>query len=51
MERVAAGPGLSLAYEVSGDPGAPPMVLLHGLGDGAVDWRPGFRLPAAPIAR
>jgi len=35
---VAAGPtvatgGIQLAYEVSGIPAAPPMVLLHGLGE------------------
>ena len=30
--------GTRLAYRVWGSPGAPPLVLLHGLGDGAADW-------------
>jgi 3-oxoadipate enol-lactonase len=30
--------GTRLAYRVRGAPGAPPVVLLHGLGDGAADW-------------
>ena len=30
--------GTRLAYRVWGPPGAPPLVLLHGLGDGAADW-------------
>jgi 3-oxoadipate enol-lactonase len=40
VRRVAADAGISLAYEVSGDPGAPPMVLVHGLGERATSWRP-----------
>ena len=40
MQRVAANGGISLAYEVSGVSSAPPMVLLHGLGDRAAKWRP-----------
>jgi pimeloyl-ACP methyl ester carboxylesterase len=31
--------GIVLAYRVAGDPVGPPMVLLHGLGDDACDWR------------
>ena len=30
--------GIRLAYRVWGSPGAPPLVLLHGLGEGAADW-------------
>jgi esterase len=30
--------GTTLAYRIAGSPGAPPMVLLHGLGDSAADW-------------
>ncbi|MFF3431735.1 alpha/beta fold hydrolase [Streptomyces sp. NPDC002602] len=30
--------GVRLAYEVSGPPDAPPLVLLHGLGEDATDW-------------
>jgi pimeloyl-ACP methyl ester carboxylesterase len=29
-----------LSYEVTGDPAAPPMVLLHALGERASDWAP-----------
>jgi 3-oxoadipate enol-lactonase len=32
--------GIRLACEVSGAPEAPPMVLLHGLGEGRVSWAP-----------
>jgi pimeloyl-ACP methyl ester carboxylesterase len=32
--------GVSLAVRVAGDAAAPPMVLLHGLGDDAGDWDP-----------
>ncbi len=32
--------GIRLAYEVSGMPDAPPMVLLHGLGDRGAGWAP-----------
>jgi len=34
---IVAG-GLRLAYRVWGSPEAPPLVLLHGLGEGAADW-------------
>lgn len=37
MSKVDVG-GLELAYEVAGAPGAPPMVLLHGLGGRASGW-------------
>jgi 3-oxoadipate enol-lactonase len=30
--------GIRLAYQVSGPLGAPPLVLLHALGEGATDW-------------
>jgi pimeloyl-ACP methyl ester carboxylesterase len=30
--------GIRLAYRVAGRPDAPPLVLLHGLGDGAASW-------------
>ncbi|MGH3391747.1 MAG: alpha/beta fold hydrolase [Actinomadura sp.] len=30
--------GITLAYQVSGPPDAPPLVLLHGRGAGAADW-------------
>ncbi|MFB6809499.1 alpha/beta fold hydrolase [Streptomyces sp. NPDC056387] len=30
--------GIRLAYEVSGPPQAPPLVLLHALGEDAADW-------------
>lgn len=30
--------GIRLAYQVSGPPGAPPLVLLHALGEDATDW-------------
>jgi pimeloyl-ACP methyl ester carboxylesterase len=29
---------VTLAYRTAGDPGNPPMVLLHGLGDSSADW-------------
>jgi pimeloyl-ACP methyl ester carboxylesterase len=32
--------GTSLAYQVSGEPDAPPMVLLHALGEQASNWAP-----------
>jgi 3-oxoadipate enol-lactonase len=32
--------GVHLAYDVFGDEGAPPMVLLHGLGEAAASWAP-----------
>jgi 3-oxoadipate enol-lactonase len=37
-DRVIEAAGTRLAYRVWGSPGAPPLVLLHGLGDGAADW-------------
>ncbi|MGH3150530.1 MAG: alpha/beta fold hydrolase [Streptosporangiaceae bacterium] len=40
MERLAASGGISLACATSGDPGAPPVVLLHGLGERAASWQP-----------
>jgi 3-oxoadipate enol-lactonase len=36
---VATG-GIHLAYEASGVPDAPPMVLLHGLGERGASWAP-----------
>jgi 3-oxoadipate enol-lactonase len=36
---VVAG-GIRLAYQVSGSPDAPPMVLLHALGDRGAGWAP-----------
>jgi 3-oxoadipate enol-lactonase len=30
--------GIRLAYRVQGDPEAPPVVVLHGLGDDASSW-------------
>ncbi|GGZ58774.1 alpha/beta fold hydrolase [Streptomyces bluensis] len=32
--------GIRLAYRVSGPPAAPPVVLLHALGEDATDWEP-----------
>ncbi len=40
MQRIAASGGISLACETSGKPAAPPMVLLHGLGERAAGWQP-----------
>ena len=37
-DRVIEAAGVRLAYRVWGSPGAPPLVLLHGLGEGAADW-------------
>jgi pimeloyl-ACP methyl ester carboxylesterase len=37
-DRVIEAAGTRLAYRVWGSPGAPPLVLVHGLGDGAADW-------------
>src|SRR5215467_3412547 len=37
--KVATG-GIHLAYEASGIPAAPPMVLLHGLGERGASWAP-----------
>jgi pimeloyl-ACP methyl ester carboxylesterase len=36
--RTAEVGGIRLAYQVSGSPEAPPLVLLHALGEGATDW-------------
>jgi pimeloyl-ACP methyl ester carboxylesterase len=30
--------GIRLAYQVAGDPAAPPLVLLHALGENSADW-------------
>jgi 3-oxoadipate enol-lactonase len=35
---IARAGGVRLAYRAWGRPGAPPLVLLHGLGEGAADW-------------
>lgn len=43
-KRVAVVNGISLSYEIAGDPAAPPMVLLHALGERASDW--GTVMPA-----
>lgn len=32
--------GIRLTYDVTGEPDAPPMVLLHALGDSRADWAP-----------
>jgi 3-oxoadipate enol-lactonase len=37
-DRMIEAAGIRLAYRVWGSPGAPPLLLLHGLGDGAADW-------------
>jgi len=37
-DRVIEAAGIRLAYRVWGSPGAPPLVLLHGLGEGGADW-------------
>jgi 3-oxoadipate enol-lactonase len=37
-DRVIEAAGIRLAYRVWGAPEAPPVVLLHGLGEGAADW-------------
>jgi pimeloyl-ACP methyl ester carboxylesterase len=37
VERVQAN-GIEIAYEAIGDPGAPPVVLIHGLGRQLIDW-------------
>jgi len=38
--RMVTASGVHLAYEVSGSPDAPPMVLLHALGDRGSAWAP-----------
>jgi len=40
MGRAVTTDGVSLAYEVTGVSGAPPMVLLHALGQRRTSWRP-----------
>jgi 3-oxoadipate enol-lactonase len=35
---LAEAGGVRLAYRAWGAPGAPPLVLLHGLGEGSADW-------------
>jgi pimeloyl-ACP methyl ester carboxylesterase len=40
MTRAIVVAGVRLAYDVTGDPAAPPMVLLHALGDTRADWAP-----------
>lgn len=40
MAEVTAGDGTALAYETWGDEGAPPVVLLHGLGADNRMWAP-----------
>ncbi|WP_327191515.1 alpha/beta fold hydrolase [Streptomyces xinghaiensis] len=37
---VATTTGVRLAHRTAGEPGAPPLVLLHGLGESAADWDP-----------
>lgn len=39
VHEVAAG-GLTFAYRAAGQPDKPPMVLLHGMGEGAESWEP-----------
>jgi len=37
-----AANGIELTYETSGDPTAPTLLTIHGLGAQLTDWRPGF---------
>lgn len=37
---VAAVNGLTIAYDVDGNPGAPPVLLIHGLGRQLIEWDP-----------
>ena len=37
---VAPVNGLTIAYEVDGDPGEPPVLLVHGLGRQLIEWDP-----------
>ncbi len=39
-EHAVTAGGVRLAYEASGYPGAPPMVLLHALGERGASWAP-----------
>src|SRR5215472_7706044 len=36
--QVIGSHGIQMAYRAWGTPGAPPMVLLHALGESAADW-------------
>ena len=38
MKHVEIGDGVRLRYQESGDPSAPPVVLLHGIGRSLEDW-------------
>lgn len=39
-QRAVTVGGIRMSYEVTGDRAAPPMVLLHALGERATDWAP-----------
>ena len=39
---VALANGMTIAYEVNGDPGDPPVLLIHGLGRQLIEWDPDF---------
>ena len=41
MPTTAAN-GIALTYETLGDPSAPALLAIHGLGAQVTDWRPGF---------
>ena len=41
MPRIPAN-GIELTYEAHGDPSAPTLLAVHGLGAQMTDWRPGF---------
>ncbi len=38
VDTITVGGGIRLAFEVTGAPGGPPLVLLHGLGEGRASW-------------
>ncbi|GAB3423975.1 alpha/beta fold hydrolase [Flindersiella endophytica] len=38
MHRVDVGGGVGIAYRLAGDPGSPPMLLLHGLTSDGSSW-------------
>jgi pimeloyl-ACP methyl ester carboxylesterase len=40
QSRTVAVGGVRLSYRVAGPPGGAPLVLLHGMGEGAADWSP-----------
>ena|SRR5215469_81112 len=42
-QAVTTGRGIRLAYETAGIRGAPPMVLLHALGERGANWMPVMR--------